>query len=161
MQRFIRTSGDWTTALVRLTLGVVMLPHAAQKAFGWFGGYGLEGTYGYFTGALGMPGPVAAIGLAAEILGALGLVFGLLGRGAALGIFAVMAGATVMVHLPVGFFMNWSGAQAGEGYEYHLLAMAMAVVVMVRGSGPASLDRLLSRPRGEQEAPAAQLLKAA
>lgn len=139
----IATSADPVQAVLRLTLGLVMLPHAAQKLFGWFGGYGIEGTMGFLTATLGIPAPLAGLALVAEIAGAIGLTLGLLGRVAALGIAAVMIGAIVTSHLPFGFFMNWSGAQGGEGFEYHLLAIALSVAVMVRGSGSWSLDRAL------------------
>ena len=147
IDRLIATNRDPVTAVLRVTLGIVMLPHAAQKAFGWFGGGGLDGTMQFMTGALGMPAALAAIAILAEVAGAVGLITGLLSRAAALGIAAVMVGATVTVHLSNGFFMNWSGTAAGEGFEYHLLAIALAVAVMVRGGGAASLDGLWFRSR--------------
>jgi putative oxidoreductase len=100
---------------------------------------------GFFTGTLGMPAPVALLVILAESLGALALVFGLAGRFMAAGIAAVMTGAILLAHAPNGFFMNWSGTQAGEGFEFHLLALALAAVVVVRGSGALSLDRLALR----------------
>jgi putative oxidoreductase len=80
----------------------------------------------------------------AQFLGSLGLIVGLLTRVAAFGVAAVMLVATVMVHLPVGFFMNWFGNQKGEGYEYHLLAIAICIALMIRGGGKASIDRALT-----------------
>ncbi len=142
---FIRTTDDLTPTLARITLGLVMFPHGAQKVLGWFGGYGIEGTMGFLTGTVGLPAALAATVIAAEFLGALGLIVGLLGRGAAFGIASVMIGAVVTVHARVGFFMNWGGQAQGEGYEYHLLALALAAIVLVRGSGAWSLDRLLTR----------------
>ncbi len=146
LRTLIRTTDDRTAALARLALGLVMFPHGAQKALGWFGGYGIEGTMGFLTGGVGLPAALAATVIAAEFLGALGLIVGLLGRAAAFGIASVMVGAVVTVHAKVGFFMNWSGQQQGEGFEFHLLALALALIVMVRGSGAWSLDRLLTRP---------------
>ncbi|MGH7338267.1 MAG: DoxX family protein, partial [Myxococcota bacterium] len=123
----------------------VMLPHGAQKLLGWFGGYGFEGTMGYFTGTVGLPAAVALLVILAESLGALALIVGFAGRFMALGIAAVMTGAIVTAHAANGFFMNWTGAQAGEGFEFHLLAIALALVVALRGSGALSIDRLALR----------------
>ena len=134
-----------TALVLRLALGIVMFPHGAQKLLGWFGGYGFEGTMGYFTGTLGVPAAVALLVILAESLGALALIFGVAGRFMALGIAAVMSGAIFMAHAPNGFFMNWTGTQAGEGFEYHLLAIALAAVVALRGSGAYSIDRLALR----------------
>lgn len=145
-QQVISTEGRVTSAIARLSLGLVMLPHALQKTLGWFGGPGLDGAYQEFT-RMGIPGPLAFLAIFAELLGALGLVFGLLTRAAALAIISVMLGAIVLVHLPNGFFMNWSGRQAGEGFEYHLLAIALGVVCLLDGGGRAAIDRALIRWR--------------
>lgn len=139
------TDSDLSSLILRVILGGVFFPHGAQKALGWFGGHGLAPTLAFFDQALGIPAPLAYLVVAAEFLGAIALILGCFTRVAAFGIFAVMAGAVVMVHLPNGFFMNWSGNQAGEGIEYHLLVMGMALALMVRGGGRASLDRLLCR----------------
>lgn len=141
----VRTDRDALLTVLRVTLGVVMFPHAAQKAFGWFGGYGLEGTMGFLTGGAGLPWLVAALVIAFELGGSVALITGALGRLGAAAIATVMVGAVLTTHLQNGFFMNWSGAQAGEGFEYHLLALAMAAVIMVRGSGAFSVDRSLAR----------------
>ncbi|HEX2162793.1 MAG TPA: DoxX family protein [Thermoanaerobaculia bacterium] len=141
----LRTDHDRVALVLRLALGLVILPHGAQKLLGWFGGHGFEGTMGYFTGVLGIPAAVAFLVILVESAGALALVTGFLGRVSAAGIAAVMAGAVLTSHLRHGFFMNWSGQQAGEGFEYHLLAIALAVALIVRGSGAWSLDRLLAR----------------
>ena len=138
------TKADIAPVLARVALGAVMFPHGAQKALGWFGGYGFSGTMGFFTGKMGIPAPFAALAIAAEFLGAIGLVSGTLSRVAAFGIAATMLVAIATVHAGNGFFMNWTGAQAGEGFEYHLLAIALAAIVMVKGAGSFSLDRLIS-----------------
>ena len=140
----VRTDDSVTALIARVALGLVMFPHGAQKAFGWFGGFGFEGTMGFLTGQMGLPWIVAFLVIAIETVGALLLIVGALGRLAALGIAAVMTGAVVTSHLGNGFFMNWSGQQAGEGFEYHLLAIAMALAIVWRGSGAASLDRALT-----------------
>lgn len=146
--KLLATQDEIAPLIMRVMLGIVFFPHGAQKVFGWFGGHGLSGTLNAFTQNMGMPLVVALLVIAAESLGALGLIAGLLTRVAAFGIFCVMVGATLMVHLPHGFFMNWFGNQAGEGFEYHLLAIALALALMITGGGKASLDLLLSR-KGE------------
>jgi putative oxidoreductase len=129
---------------LRLVLGVVFFAHGAQKMLGWFGGYGFHGTMGFFT-HMGMPSVLAFLVIATEFFGGLGLIVGLLTRIAALGIGCEMIGAIFMVHLQNGFFMNWSGNQKGEGYEYHLLAIATAAVLLLRGAGAFSADRALTK----------------
>jgi len=149
MKWLLRTSGDVTDLLMRLMLAVVFFPHGAQKALGWFGGYGFHATVAFFTQKAGFPMAVALLVIAAEFLGSLGLFFGFLARLSAFGIFCVMAGAIATVHYKIGFFMNWAGnLPAGqEGFEFHLLAMALAFSVMVRGAGPLSIDRALAGRR--------------
>ena len=136
-------ANDRTATLLRLTLGIVMFPHGAQKMLGWFGGYGFNGTMGFFTGQMGIPAVFAVLAILAEFAGSLGLISGLLSRVAAFGIAANMTVAILTSHLSNGFFMNWYGNQTGEGFEYHLLALGIAIAVMVRGSGSASVDAWL------------------
>jgi putative oxidoreductase len=152
MRGILRTSDSFVDMVLRLTLAAVVFPHGAQKVLGWFGGHGLEGTMGFLTQKMGIPFPLAALVIAAEFLGPIGLVFGILTRVAALGIFCVMAGAVWMVHYPVGFFMNWFGYYpAGtEGYEYHLLALALSFAVLVRGAGMLSLDGAIAEKKGSR-----------
>ena len=143
MKKLLATNGDWLQLLLRLTLGIVIFPHGAQKLLGWFGGYGFSGTMGFLTGTVGLPAAVAFLVIMAESLGALGVIVGLLTRVGALGILSVMLGAILTVHLKVGFFMNWTGQQQGEGFEYHLLAIGLALALLVRGGGALSVDRAL------------------
>jgi putative oxidoreductase len=143
--KLVKTNDSITATVLRLALGVVIFAHGAQKALGWFGGYGISGTMGFFTQQLGIPALFAALAIAAEFLGSLGLIFGALTRLAALGVGAVMIGAVLTVHAKVGFFMNWGGQQAGEGFEYHILVLAMVAVLTVLGGGPFSIDRALAR----------------
>ncbi|SRR5712692_6395632 len=131
--------------LVRLALGIVMFPHGAGKMLGWYGGPGFSGTMAMFTEQLHIPAIFAFLAIMAEFLGSLGLITGLLTRVAAFGIACNMVVAMLMVHLPNGIFMNWFGNQKGEGYEYHILAIAMAVALMMRGGGAFSVDAILSR----------------
>ena len=145
-RKLIATSNDTAITILRLVLGVVFFAHGAQKMLGWFGGYGFTGTMGFFTGMMHIPAPFAFLAIAAEFFGGLGLIFGFLTRIAAFGVFSNMVVAVAMVHSHVGFFMNWTGAQKGEGYEYHLLALAVTVFLMIRGAGAASIDLMLSSP---------------
>ncbi len=141
----LQTDNSAAPLLARLALGLVMFPHGAQKLLGWFGGHGFTGTMGFFTGTLHIPAVFAFLAIVAEFAGSLGLVTGFLARLSALGIAVTMAVAIFMGHAGNGFFMNWSGTQAGEGFEYHLLAIGLALVVLVQGAGKASVDGLLSR----------------
>ena len=129
--------------LIRVGLGIVMFPHGAQKALGWFGGPGWSGTMGYF-GSMGLPAVVVVLIILGEFLGALGLITGTLTRVAAGGFVIIQAGAVLTAHLSNGFFMNWMGNQQGEGIEYGLLAMVMAAALVVSGAGRWSIDRSLS-----------------
>lgn len=144
MKPLLSTSNDLTVTLARLVLGIIFFAHGAQLALGWFGGHGWTGTMYYFTQIMHIPAPFAALAILAQFLGGLGLIVGLLGRIAALGIALDMLVAIFTVHLSNGLFMNWFGAQKGEGFEFHLLAIAIAVLVIVKGSGAASIDRALA-----------------
>jgi putative oxidoreductase len=145
-RKLIATDNDIATTILRLVLGVIFFAHGAQKMLGWFGGYGFTGTMGFFTGVLHIPAVFAFLAIAAEFFGGLGLIFGLLTRVASFGVFCNMIVAVAMVHSQFGFWMNWTGAQKGEGYEYHLLLLAASALLMIRGAGAASVDRLLSSP---------------
>ena len=142
-RRLIQTRSEAAPAIVRLTLGIVFFPHGAQLMLGWFGGNGFSATMNGFEHG-GIPAVFAFLAIAAEFFGAIGLILGLLGRVAAFGITWVMLVAIFKVHAGNGFFMNWSGQQKGEGFEFHLLALAMSVAIMIMGSGALSLDRMLS-----------------
>lgn len=145
VRKLLNTDNDLPLAMMRVVLGIIFIAHGAQKMLGWFGGDGFSGTMGFFTQKLGIPAPLALLAIAAEFFGGLGLLAGLFSRVAALGIACNMIVAIAMVHSQNGFFMNWFGRQQGEGIEYHLLALALALTIMVRGGGAFSVDRLLSR----------------
>lgn len=140
MKTLFKTDAGWCGLILRVALGVTMFPHGAQKLFGWFGGDGFSATMGALTGKMHIPAVLAFLVIIAESLGALGLAVGFLARLAAFGILCDMAGAIVMVHDANGFFMNWTGKQAGEGYEYHILAIAISAAVLIGGSGRWSVD---------------------
>lgn len=143
-KRFFQTENDLSSLVLRVLLGVVFFPHGAQKVLGWFGGYGFSGTMGFFTQTAGIPVVFAFLAIVAEFFGSLGLIVGLLTRVAAFGIACVMVVAVLMVHLQHGFFMNWSGGQQGEGIEYHILAVAITIALMIKGGGRWSLDGFIS-----------------
>ncbi len=145
MKQILATTNDITLAVARLVLGIIFFLHGAQLTLGWFGGYGFSGTVHFFTSQLGIPAIFAVIAILAQFLGGLGLIVGLLSRIAAFGIACVMLVAVVKVHLAVGFFMNWYGAQKGEGYEYHLLVLVLCLLIMVKDAGALSIDRILSK----------------
>jgi putative oxidoreductase len=145
VSRLLATDGHNHTLLAqRLVLAAVMLPHGAQKLLGWFGGFGFEGTMGFFTGTMHIPAPIALLVILGESLGALALAAGVLTRLSALLISAIMVGAALTSHVGNGFFMNWFGNQAGEGFEYHLLALALAVPLIFLGGGAKSVDSQLA-----------------
>ena len=145
MKAFFQTDDSWTGLILRLTLGIVMFPHGAQKVLGWYGGFGFDGTMGYFTHTLGLPWIIAFLMIIGEFFGSLGLLVGLLTRFSAASIGVIMLGAITMVHLRNGFFMNWSGKQAGEGYEYHLLVLGIAIVLTIIGAGRWSVDQQIAQ----------------
>ncbi len=146
--KLINTDDDMASLILRVMLGVVFLPHGAQKVLGWFGGHGFSGTMGYFTETMGIPAVFAFLAIMAESLGAVALISGFLTRIAAFGIGTVMTVAVFMVHLPHGFFMNWFGNQKGEGFEFHLLAIAIALALIVNGGGKWSIDKLMTKSSG-------------
>jgi putative oxidoreductase len=150
-RKITQTNSDNVLAFQRILLGLVFLPHGFQKMLGWFGGFGFTGTMNFFTQHEHIPYVFALLAILAEFLGSLGLIAGFLSRIAAFGIACNMVVAVLMSHLQNGFFMNWLGNQKGEGYEYHLLALALLIPVIMRGAGAFSVDRAIS----ERESPTA------
>lgn len=145
MKTLLRTNDWWTSLVLRVALGIVMVSHGAQKLPGWFGGGGLWATVPLFNEKLHISVVLTILVIVSESLGGLGLIAGFLTRVCAFGVLCVMAGAVVLVHRPHGFFMNWFGNQAGEGFEFHILAMAMALALLVSGGGKWSVDSALYR----------------
>jgi putative oxidoreductase len=131
---------DVALLVARITVGVVFMAHGAQKLFGAFGGPGLSAV-------VGMMGPLGYLVSIGEFFGGLGLVVGFLSRFSAASIIVIMLGAIAMVHVKVGFFMNWMGNQGGEGFEYHLLAIAILLVIVIAGPGRYAIGRSLPLPR--------------
>ena len=144
-KKLIRTKDDLAVFILRVMLGIAFLPHGAQKVLGWYGGHGFQATLSSFTDKMHIPLIFALLAILAESLGAIALIFGFFTRVAAFGIAVVMAVAIYMVHGHNGFFMNWSGAQKGEGFEYHFLVLAIAIALMIKGGGSFSIDKKLSK----------------
>jgi putative oxidoreductase len=154
LRKIVNTNQDFTLTVLRLVLGVIFLAHGGQKVFGWFGGMTFGTTMNMFTQEMHIPAPLAFLAIMAEFAGGIGLILGFLGRIAAFGIICNMLVAIFMVHSKFGFFMNWFGNQQGEGYEYHLLAIALAFAILVKGCGALSIDRALSGPSRSMQAAA-------
>jgi len=144
LRKLLATPGDPTLTLARIILAAIFFAHGSQKMFGFFGGRGVSGTIAIFEQTMGIPAPLTILAMTAEVFGALGLFLGLFSRIAALGVLVVMLVAPFANHLYPHFFMNWTNRQAGEGYEYHLLAIALITSILVRGGGALSLDRAIS-----------------
>lgn len=145
MKNFIfGTSDNWSGLIARLAIGLVIFPHGAQKALGWFGGFGFEGFTGYLTNVLGVPYIIAVMVILIEFVGSICLVLGVASRLWAFAIMGLFTGIILKVHVPFGFFMNWGGKQAGEGFEFHLLVLALALLVAINGGGKYSVDQKIS-----------------
>ena len=142
-KKIINTGNDHSLLILRVVLGVVLMAHGLQKAFGWFNGFGWNNTINYFTGTVGIPALLGAFVILIETLGALFLILGFAGRinAALMGI--VIIGAMVVDHVKNGFYMNWFGIQKGEGFEFDLLFIAISIALILKGSGSFSVDRLL------------------
>jgi putative oxidoreductase len=147
LRKLLSTPNDPTLTLARIILAVIFFAHGSQKMFGFFGGRGVSGTIEIFQQTMGIPAPLTVMAMTAEVFGAIGLFLGLLSRVAAAGVLVVMVIAPFANHLYPNFFMNWQGRQMGEGYEYHLLAIALIISILVRGAGALSLDRAISSQR--------------
>ena len=141
--RFFLTERDFMLLALRVVLAIVIFPQGAQKLLGWYGGFGLDGTLQFFA-SIGVPALLAIAVIASDFFGSIALALGLGARLAALGTLAVMLGAMLLVHGEHGFFINWYGAQQGEGIQFHLLASAASIVLLARGGGAWSLDRVVA-----------------
>jgi putative oxidoreductase len=144
LQSLVATGDSSAPLFLRLALGLMMFPHGAQKLLGWFGGYGFTGTMGYFTGTVGTPYVVGLLVVLGEFFGSLMLITGVGTRFAAASLLVIMLGAAWQRRAN-GFFMNWFGNQKGEGLEFFLLAIGIAISLVITGSGKWSVDALLAR----------------
>jgi putative oxidoreductase len=139
-RRVLGTDAGWGATALRIPVGIIFAAHGAQKLFGWFGGYGLEGT-GQWMDSIGLaPGYLMALlAGAAEFFGGLALVAGVLVRPAAAALAVAMLVAIFSVHIGHGLFV------AKNGYEYALALLAVAVALVFSGAGRGSVDRVLSQ----------------
>jgi putative oxidoreductase len=145
MNALFQTEDRWAPVILRVMLALVIFPHGAQKFLGWYGGFGYEGTMGFFTQQMGLPWIIAFLVIMGEFLGPLALAAGFMTRFTAASLGVIMVGAIAMVHWPHGFFMNWFGQQAGEGFEYHLLVIGMGLSLLVTGAGKWSVDQVIGK----------------
>lgn len=144
-QTIVHTNDHVSGILLRLTLGLVILPHGLQLLLGWFGGYGFTGSMQYFTGVAGLPWLVSFLVIILQSIGAILILAGAGVRLMALSYIIMFIGMIVTAHSDYGFFMNWDGSQKGEGFEYHLLVIGLALLLMLNGAGKFSIDYLASR----------------
>jgi len=146
MKHLLFSSQDEPLGLIlRIVLGVVMLPHGAQKLLGWFGGYGYNATMEYFTKSMKLPWIISVAVILIEFFGSIGLIVGFASRIWAIGLIAIMIGAIYTSNFKNGLFMNWFGNQSGEGYEYHLLVIGICIAVLLLGSGKYSIDNFIAK----------------
>jgi uncharacterized membrane protein YphA (DoxX/SURF4 family) len=142
-EKILQTSNDWPGLITRLTIGLIMFPHGAQKVLGWFGGPGFNGEMTFFTQTLHLPWLIAFLVIIIEFFGAISLILGFVSRIWSAGMIILFIGIIWVAHLDFGFFMNWFGNQKGEGYEYHLLIIGLSLATLINGSGKFSIDGLL------------------
>ncbi|MEQ8420932.1 MAG: DoxX family protein [Arenibacter algicola] len=132
-------------SIARLTLGLVIFPHGAQKLLGLFGGYGYSATIDFFTTQMGLPAIIAFSIIMIEFFGSISLILGFVSRFWALSLAGMFLGIIYTTQLEHGFFINWFGNQAGEGFEYSLLIIGLALSIVINGSGKWSIDKLISK----------------
>ncbi|NBB22993.1 DoxX family membrane protein [Runella sp. CRIBMP] len=137
--QLITTTENWGATAIRFALGIVLFSHGAQSMLGWFGGFGLQSTIEFLSANMGLPALIGYAVICIQFFGSLMLVTGLLTRVAALGVFGIFIGMATY-HFDYGFYMNWSGTNAGEGFEYHILVLAMCVMLFISGGGALSVD---------------------
>lgn len=146
--KIFNTDRDWTGFVIRLTLGLIMFPHGAQKMFGWFGGPGFSKELEHLTEHMHLPWIISVMVILTEFLGSVSLIIGLASRLWAVAFGILFVNIIFIAHLENGFFMNWFGTQKGEGYEYHLLVIGLCIALGLNGSGKYSADQLISKNNG-------------
>ncbi len=145
IKKLLTTHPNIGFSIARLTLGLVIFPHGAQKLLGLFGGYGYSATMESLITQMGLPSFIAFSVIMIEFFGSISLILGIFSRFWALSLTGMFLGIIFTTQLEHGFFMNWFGAQAGEGYEYSLLIIGLALSVLVNGSGKWSIDNIISK----------------
>ncbi|MEJ8843691.1 DoxX family protein [Lacibacter sp. H375] len=143
-QQFFYTGNHWTGFITRVALGLLILPHGLQKAFGLLGGYGFKGTMGWFTETMHIPWLLGAFIIITEFIGAISLIAGFATRFWSIMMIPLMIGAILKVHLPHGWFMNWDGILKGEGFEFHIAIITLSVITLLNGAGRFSFDRKIA-----------------
>ena len=144
MKKILNTNAEnWSALVARLVLGATVFAHGAQKLFGWFGGYGFKGTMGFLTAQVGLSSFLALMVILIESVAALMIIAGVFTRVAAIGIFGLFAIIMLKFHSANGFFMNWAGNQKGEGIEYFIILLGVALTLIIAGGGKASVDASL------------------
>lgn len=134
-----KTTKNWGATAIRVALGCVLFSHGAQSMLGWFGGFGLKSTLEFLSINMGLPTFIGFIVISIQFFGSIMLLIGAFTRVAALGVFGIFMGMATY-HFDYGFHMNWSGTNAGEGYEYHVLVLAMCLMLFISGGGALSVD---------------------
>ncbi len=142
--QLFKTTNSYAPLIIRITLGLVIFPHGAQKLLGWFGGYGFSGTMGYFTETMGLPWLISFLVILLESIGAIALIAGVATRIMAALYLVLALGIVFTSHAQHGFFMNWFGTQQGEGYEYFIFWIGMAISLVYSGGGRYSIDGKIS-----------------
>ncbi len=149
--RIFNTVDSHAPLVIRVMLGLVIFPYGAQKLLGWFGGYGFSGTMGFFTETMGIPWLVGFLVILLGSVGALALMVGVATR--ILAACYVVLGIAIVVtsHVQHVFFMNWFGNQQGEGYEYFLFWIGMALSLVISEAGSFSIDRKIASSKAGQK----------
>lgn len=143
VKNIIQTQQSTAALLVRIVLGLVIFSHGAQSMVGWFGGTGFTNTMYYLTSIMQLPYIVALSVILLQFFGAILIILGVLVRPVALAVSGMFLGMILTVHFDHGFFMNWFGNKSGEGYEYHILVLALCATLVIEGAGRLSVDHLL------------------
>lgn len=142
-----KNENKWAGLVARLTLAIILFPHGAQKMLGLFGGFGFTGTMDFFTNVMHLPWIIGFLVIIIEFIGSVSLLAGLGTRIWAILLIIVFLGIIFSAHIENGFFMNWSGNQKGEGYEFHVLIIGMALILLFTGSGQFSMDHSLNHKK--------------
>jgi putative oxidoreductase len=145
VKNLVHTEHNHASLIIRFVLGAVLFAHGTRGALGWFDGPGFSGMITYLTQAIGLPYVVGLLVIFLQFFGSMMLIAGVITRAVAIATCFMFAGMVVSVHIEHGFFMNWHGTRQGEGYEYHILVMAMCLGLLITGGGSWSVDRLLTR----------------
>ncbi len=140
-RNIFNTTDSYAPLAIRLMLSIVIFPHGAQKLLGWFGGYGFSGTMTFFTDTMGLPWLIGFLVIVLESAGSIALIAGIATRIIASLYLILALGIVFRVHIHYGFFMNWFGNQQGEGFEYFLLWIGMAISLVLTGGGKYSMDK--------------------